>query len=244
MVMTETPPELTEPQEPSGPRHRRPWLLGAAALIVLGVVVAVLLLSGDDDEPSPPPSTSALPDPLTDGSTDADTVELIELLADGRASTYRAVYRSSGTDDDVTLEIWRRDGRLRQDTLTRSGDLEVQTSSFLLDDKGFSCSLLPGEDWVCTEAAGAGAVAEDGVFGSVQDQLAGSQVTARDGELDGRDVRCFAYSGEATPGGEICVTTDGVPARIKADDATIELAELDGEVDDDVFTLPADPVQE
>lgn len=245
MVMTENPPGITDDIAATTARRRKPWLLAAGALVAVAVVVAVfVVLDGDDDDPSPPPSTSALPDALTDGPTDPDTVELLELLADGRTATYRAVYQSSGADDEVTLELWRRDGLLRQDSLIVTGDVSVQTSSFILDGAAFLCSLLPGQDWVCSEGSEASADAVDGVFGSVQDQLAGSQVSARDGELDGREVRCFVYSGAEASGGEICVSTEGIPVRIRSEELTIELSELEGEVGDGVFDLPAEPVQE
>jgi hypothetical protein len=245
MTVLDAPPEV--PAE--SPRRRRRWPWAAAAAVVLAAAaIAVVALRGDDDEPSGPAVTSELPDPL-DASNDPDTAELAALLAQGRAATYHATYRTSGGADaaveGTTLEVWRDGGRLRQDTTATIEGQAVQTSSFLQDGEAIVCSTAAaaatdGDGWACSSSTPTGAQ-EDGVFGSVHQQLAGSSVTARDAEVDGEAARCFAFSGPEGDG-ELCVTLDGVPASIAMGGVRIELADLEDAVPADAFDLPAEPV--
>jgi hypothetical protein len=244
MTMTDAPP-ATDP-DPT-PKRRSRWILPLGAVVlVAGGVVAYLILTDDDDEPSSsPPVTSELPDPF-EGASDPDAVELGELLDAGSAATYHARYLLAGgsTDapaPDVELEVWRDGERLRQDTSTEVEGQAVQTASFVDDGRIVLCSRSGELDWSCAESAPSG-TEQDGVIGSVLDQLAGSDLTPRDDEIDGRAVRCFAFT-SADGDGDVCVTPEGVPARVHLGGAGIELSELDDDVPGDVFDPPAEPVQ-
>lgn len=241
MTVLDAPPEV--PAESPRRRRRWPWA-AAAAIAVAAAAIAVVALGGDDDDPSGPAVTSELPDPL-DASNDPDTAELAGLLAQGRAATYHATYGTSGgaeaAVEGTTLEVWRDAGRLRQDTTATIEGQEVQTSSFLRDGEAVVCSTsTDGAGWSCSSSTATGAE-EDGVFGSVHQQLAGSSVTARDAEVGGEAARCFAFSGPEGDG-ELCVTLDGVPASIAMGDVRIELTDLEDAVPGDAFDLPAEPV--
>lgn len=239
MTVLDAPPAL--PAEP--PRRRRRWPWVAAALVVLaGAAVAVVALGSDDDDPAGPAVTSELPDPL-DSSNDPDTAELAELLAQGRVATYHATYSTSGgagaAVEGTTLEVWRDGGRLRQDTTATIEGQEVQTASFLEDGEVVVCSTAV-DGWSCSSSTPTGAE-QDGVFGSIHQQLAGSSVTARDAEVGGEPARCFAFSGPEGDG-ELCVTLHGVPASIVIGEVRIELTGLEDTVPADTFDLPAEPV--
>lgn len=240
MTMTAAPPEL--PAEPARRRRRWPWAV--AGLVVLGGGALAFATTRGDDEPAPPAATSELPDPLA-GSNDPDTVELAELLAAGRATTYHATYQAAGTAEveagATTFEVWRAGGKLRQDTATTIEGAEVRTASFLTDDELVLCTKSAAADWVCATSEPTG-TEEDGLFGSVTAQLAGGSVTARDDEVAGESVRCFAFSG-ATGEGDVCVTSQGVPASVRVGELSIELATLVDDVAADVFDPPAAPVQ-
>lgn len=216
--------------------------MAIAAVVLAGAGVAVAALSGDDDEPSGPTVTSELPDPL-DSSNDPDTAELAALLAQGRAAAYHATYGTSGgaeaAVEGTTLEVWRSGGRLRQDTSATIAGQEVRTSSFLQDGEVVVCST-GADGWTCSRSVPTG-TEEDGLFGSVRQQLAGSSVTARDAEVSGEPARCFAFSGPEGDG-ELCVTLDGVPASITMGDVRIVLTDLDDVVPGDAFDVPAEPV--
>jgi hypothetical protein len=238
MTILDAPPEVSA----ESPRRRRRWPWVAAAVVLGAAAVAVVALGSDDDDPTGPAVTSELPDPL-DSSNDPDTAELAALLAQGRAATYHATYGTSGgaeaAVEGTTLEVWRDGGRLRQDTSATIEGQEVQTSSFLQDDEVVVCSTAV-DGWSCSSSVPTG-TEEDGVFGSVHQQLAGSSVTARDADVGGEPARCFAFSGPEGDG-ELCVTLDGVPASIAMGDVRIELTDLEDDVPADAFDLPAEPV--
>lgn len=241
MTMTDLPPGTS----PAPPSTRRRWpLLALAAVVLAGVAMgAVALLQGDEDEERPTSVTSDLPDAL-DGATDADTAELAELLARGRRSTYHARYTLSdatGEAATVDLEVWRDGDRLRQDTLTDVEGQSVKTSSLALGSEVVLCSRTGEVEWSCAESQPTGSE-QEGILGSVQDQLAGSDVTPRDDELDGLEVRCFAFSGPEGDG-EVCVTPAGVPARVELGGVSITLVEVDDDVPLSVFAPPVETVQ-
>ncbi|HEY9556629.1 MAG TPA: hypothetical protein VIR58_07835 [Acidimicrobiales bacterium] len=242
MTMTEPDSDQHQTSERRAPRRRLIWIVLAAAAAVAVVVVAVVALGDDGEDPAPPPVTSALPDPL-EGAEDPDTAELAQLLEQGRAGTYHATYSTSGSLEGapaagVGLEVWRDGERLRQDSVATTEGQEVRTSSFLRATDVVVCSQIPGQDWACSTSSRP--ANDDGVFGSVTEQLAGSSVTAREAEVDGRAVRCFAFDGPSGTG-ELCVTPEGVPASIEAGGMEIFLAGLDADVPDEVFELPAEP---
>src|SRR3546814_6171825 len=87
---------------------------------------------------------------------------------------------------------------LRQDSVATTEGQEVRTSSFLRATDVVVCSQIPGQDWACSTSSRP--ANDDGVFGSVTEQLAGSSVTAREAEVDGRAVRCFAFDGPSGTG--------------------------------------------
>lgn len=219
------------------PRSRRGrWVAGGVAALVAVIVLVVVLAGGDDgdDGAEPDPSTPA-PSEVTPG-LDASGSELADLLALGREQTVHATYRATG-GDDLTLEIWRKDGRVRQDTHVESEAGSADTAGFLLDGESIACSRRDDEDWTCSSSSTE--ASPDGLFGTVVDQLSGAAVEASDDEVDGREVRCFRF--DAADGtGEMCVTADGIPVRAVVGDSGLELVDTDDDVDDSVFDPPAE----
>lgn len=243
--MTDAPPD-TNPDAPPRRRRRWPLLVLGAAFLAAAVVAFVVLNEDDEDDPgTAPPVTSELPDPLADPA-DPDTAELGELLEAGRTGTHHARYVLADESPEavaspVELEVWRDGGRLRQDTASEVEGQAVHTSSFVLDDTVVLCTRAGEADWSCAESTPSGTESA-GIIGTVLDQLAGSEVTPRDDEIDGRTVRCFAFSG-ADGDGDLCVTPEGVPVRLQYQGAAMNLTELDDDVPDDAFEPPAEPVQ-
>ncbi|WP_436794816.1 hypothetical protein [Actinospongicola halichondriae] len=239
-VQTEVPsgpPSADEPPEaPASGRPRRWWLVALVVGAVAVVVALVVFAGGDDDDgPASPTNTTPVPDVVTPNLDDAGA-ELAELLALGRDQTVHAVYRTAG-GDDVTLELWRKDGKVRQDTHVEADGSTADTAGFLVDGESITCSRRDDSDWTCSQAVAE--TSPDGIFGSVLEQLAGVDVEARDDTIDGADVRCFTF-GAADGDGEVCVTEAGTPVRAAVGDTAIELVESDGDVDDDIFDPPAE----
>lgn len=217
------------------PRRRWPWLAAAAAGIALVVVLVIVAGGGDDDGSASPSNTTPVPDEVTPNLDDAGT-DLSDLLAAGRDRTVHAVYETTG-GDDVTLELWRKDGKVRRDTHVEAEGSTADTAGFLIDGESISCSRRDGGDWTCSSALTE--ASQDGIFGTVLEQLAGVDVRAGDETIGGRDVRCFTFAA-ADGDGEVCVTPEGTPVRAAVGDTSIELVDLDDDVDDDIFEPPAD----
>jgi hypothetical protein len=66
--------------------------------------------------------------------------------------------------------------------------------------------------------------------------LAGQIVSPHKTSIGGRSVQCFDFTSL-----EMCVTSDGIPARISSPEIRYELTALQTTVADDVFTPPATP---
>lgn len=224
------------------PSSRRWWWLGAAVIGAVAVALVVWAVGDDGDDPDAAPTTSTTaPGEATDADggledLDDEAAELAQLLAAGRDVTIHAVYRDTG-DDEFTLELWRDDGRLRQDTRFESDTTSADSSGFVVDGRSISCSRTDDADWVCSAADAE--TSPDGFFGSAVALAAGQDVSARDDVVEGREARCFEYP--VTEGqGELCVTREGLPVRFDTGDTTLLLVSVDDDVDDDDFEPPAE----
>lgn len=218
-------------------------LLGWAVVVlaVLMVVAAVLtnVLDDDDEEDGGTvPSSITLPEPAAAG-LDAGGAELVGLLAAGRDRTYHARYSVTGPDvgGDSSLEVWQDDERLRTDTELRTPEgASVHTAGFRLADGTVSCVQRDAEAWACSTAEPTPGGGD--VFGTVEEQVKGASVTARDDSIDGRQARCFDFESADGPV-TTCLSADGVPVLLSGGGSEIRLVELDDDVPDSVFTPPA-----
>ncbi|MCA1672188.1 MAG: hypothetical protein LC799_08305, partial [Actinobacteria bacterium] len=124
-----------------------------------------------------------------------------------------------------TLRLWSRPPLLRVDTESGSGTDLRRTAQFSLPSGTVGCSRQ-AEVWSCRSQPlpiGLGLFPE-GMLG----QLSRYSVEARAERVGVHDTRCFAMSGPGGPPSEVCVTAEGVPARLRvAATSTIELVELD-----------------
>lgn len=229
----------TPPSAPSTGRSRWPLAAGGIAVLV-AALVAFVVFSGDDggdtDEAEPTPVPTAVTAPV-----DADAAALDDLLGVGRAGTYHATYRIAGDAEATrTIEVWRRDGLVRQDSRVEAEAGSADTASFALaDDRAISCNRRDDGPWTCAEATAAGT--GDGIFGSVLEQLRGQAVESTTSTIDGREVTCFSF-GAADGAGEMCVNAEGVPVRTVVGDSSIELVTLTADVPADIFEPPAEVV--
>jgi hypothetical protein len=197
------------------------------------------------------PARSALPEvpsgsvgtipPAASGVADPVATSLAELMAKGRELTFHATYDVTGDAQEgtLTVEVWRADGRIRQDTTLVTDTTTVRTAGFVLDDKTLTCTQRDSQPWACSSAADPG-TNPDGLFGSVAAELAGAQVAETEETVADRDARCFTFpTGEGE--GSLCFTPEGLPLRLVADGQQMLLREAADEVDDAVFEPPAEP---
>lgn len=215
------------------------------ALVAAGSGALGLVLSNDDDE---------LADDQSDASESTTTTErinldelrgsardLAELLAEGRSTTYHARYAGSATGENegtIAIESWAKDGQFRQDVAFEVGDIAVQRSTFVLDDRGVSCQRSGDEPWACSDLPKSEVQGADPLTGSALAQLRGAAVGEAAGEVEGRPARCFTVSFDAQST-EMCVSAEGVPLQIRTASSRLVIELLEHDVDDAVFEPPA-----
>lgn len=240
---------------------RRLLLVGALAAVA-GAVVAIVALTAfrsdsdeqvrasgaaamaKEDEPAPPPETrgSTAPAPQVTGAG----AELTELLDKGKTQTFHARYVTVkdsplGSKGQVTLEVWNKPPQSRNETHLATGGERIAASDFRTNDGAFRCSSRGGAPWQCQSIPSDSPSAL--MLDVIKSKLPGRQVTSRDEQVAGRPGRCFTIA--ATGGGrddDVCVGSDGIPLKLGSGDGIFELAVLEFEVADDVFTPPAKPI--
>lgn len=234
------------------PRGRRRAVLAAA--VVVGVVLAALAavaLLGDDSSDEPETAseerTRPTPPPTVHGDIDTEGQQLLDLLEAGHALTYHAVYEVSGdpevVGEELRLEVWRRDGAVRQDMRQITDRATVHTSSFLVGDEVIGCQRIDDGEWSCARQASGDDLTASGLFGNIARELEGVDVIATEEEVAGEPATCFSVTDPAGDEAEVseCVTAEGIPLRLRGGGAELLLAELSNEVPDDIFEPPAEP---
>ena len=231
---------------PEPPRRRRGLILGAAAAVAVLVGLGAWAVVGrDDGKPSgtiPNASDSGGTVPAAAaGTTDLEATQLLALLEKGRAATFHATYVASGDPQtlggDLTIEVWRHSGRIRQDTVVSAASGTSHTAGFVVDGQAATCVETDDQPWTCSSASSATADV-DGIFGSAATQLQGVDVTVADDTVNGHTAKCFTFP--ASDGtGTLCVTEDGIPVKLAINGENLTVKELSTSVDDHVFSPPA-----
>lgn len=225
-------------------------IIGALLLLAIGAGIGLgfaTLVGGDDDdddaggEDLPVETTTTVERP--DESENPEAAELYDLVTAFTDLTLHARYRVEVTERPEAasiIEIWQKDGQVRQEATVEAGAGAGGRIAMLdLTDRVVLCQQPPGGEYSCGLVSEDEATAFDSLRTNLIADLAEQEVEVRDDTIDGRDVRCFTVAAAAA--GEICVTDDGVLARISSPEGSFELIEFDTEVDDDVFTPPATP---
>ena len=222
-------------------------IVGALLVLAVGVGIGfgVAAMTGDDDDPAavdlPVETTTTVERP--DEAKNPEAAELYDLITDFTGLTLHARYRVEVTgrpEATSTIEIWQKDGKVRQEATVESGpNANGKVAMLDLEDRVVLCQQPAGGQYSC------GLVAEDETtaFESLRTNLIADledqDVTVRDETEEGHALRCFAIAAAET--NEICVTEDGVLARITSPEGSFELIDVDTEVDEAVFTPPATP---
>ena len=242
----------SDPESPEGQHdapassRRRPLLLLVTVLVVAAVaaVIWAVFIRSDDKTQSllpqvPPGSVGTVPNPAS-ATPDQEATELAALLEKGRKLTFHTTYKASGdpaTTGDLSIEVWRKNGNIRQDTHTTTGSGASDTAGFVIDGKSTTCSKVGNTPWACSIAPDQG-TNPDGIFGSTVAQLAGQDVTVTDDTIAGRKARCFSFA--STDGkGKVCVTPEGLPLELKINEIDLLVDQVSTSVDDTAFVPPA-----
>lgn len=216
------------------------------AAIAGSAVTAAVLLFLTDDKPGPGASTGASTLTSSPGSSETRPptvagVELARLIEAGRTQTFHARYQASSTEagatgPQVTLELWRKPPREREELVQSSGGRLVRSAGFLLPPISVLCRQPEGGAWTCANTPQTQA---DDLLQGVTGEVASQADKARDDTVASQPVRCFGVPG-AQPS-ELCLTPQGITARLTSGASKIELLDLSLDVPDEVFTPPATP---
>ncbi|MEY2570709.1 MAG: hypothetical protein QOE63_1059 [Acidimicrobiaceae bacterium] len=249
MTSTTTTDEPATTSEQPPPRRRLPKVLALLVGVALVGLGGWALFIRDDAKPSgtiPNASASdgaaATIPPVAAGTTDTEAAQLLALLAKGRTATFHATYTVTDPANPgatQSIEVWRHNGNIRQDTVVKSDSGTSHTAGYIVNGHAASCLQQDDGAWACSQLPDPGADV-DGIFGSVASQLQGVDVTVTDETVGGHKASCFSFP--ASDGtGTLCVTPDGIQVKLAGNGQDITIADLASSVDDAVFVTPAEP---
>lgn len=213
-----------------------------------GSVLTAIVLAFFRDDKGKAASSSAAPSstaPLAPGASRPPTtagVELTRLIEAGRSQTFHARYAATSTDpaaagSQITLDLWRKPPKEREELVQSSGGRVVRSAGFLLQPVSVLCRQTDvSAPWTCAKTAQTQA---DDLLKGVTGEVASQAATVRDDMVASFRVRCFGVPGAQAS--ELCLTAQGITARLTTGTSKIELVDLSLDVPDDVFTPPAVP---
>lgn len=244
-ITTESaPPPEGAPDPTTTARPKLPLLLAVVGVVVLAAVAWFVFLRDDDSGSSKLPEGSGQPGtipPAAEAPPDAEGKALEQMIEKGRKLTFHAVYTATGDPaklgGELTMEVWRANGKSRQDTRVVTSAATARTAGIVDGDKVYSCEKRDEAPWTCSSAPNAD-TNEAGIFGSVAAQLEGVDVKEEQATVAGREARCFTFDTGGGPGKE-CFAKDGTPLLISAGGQELVLTDLDKNVDANVFAPPA-----
>lgn len=236
------------------------WAVGFTAL---GAAVALGVNAVADSDPGGGPASAptGMPTPLEipspvppDPDENPEAAEFFDIVSSFQTLELHATYRitlSARPGDASEVEIWQKDGQFRQEADAQSADGSAQARIVLLSltDRTVYCEQPPDGEWVCGLLPESTQTTFSSLRSGLLTGLGEQEVTVRDDDIDGREVRCFvvepAEDVDATEApsepSELCATPEGVLVTISGPEGTFELLELETAVDDAVFTPPATP---
>lgn len=230
-----TPP-TTQPRPPRRWRAAAGFVLAAfAGAAAVGLVGAVR--GGERESPTDVGTQPRL------GAVTPEGREMISLVEKGRKATFHARYRATpsggqGAGQELTLELWRKPPLEREDTLFVTQGARGHSAGFLRPDKATLCTRRNDEPWTCNPLPGVQRSGPEALVSQLSETVARSRVEVRDDTVAGFPVRCFTVAVSGSPA-ELCLTEEGVSARVSAGGTRIELVSLSEDVPDSVFEPPA-----
>lgn len=215
---------------------RRRLILAVAAVAACGATAAVVLRPGGGREEPRRDVTKA-------AGLGTHGAELATLLAKGKEAEFHARYRAVSDDpvaagQELSMELWRKAPMERFDVTVSVGGRKAHSSVFRLPERAVACTSEEGGPWTCQPVAATEPAGPEALIAQITEEMKGGTVVARDDRVDGVPARCFTLPLESYAG-EVCMTADGIPARVRAGPSRIELVRLGTDVAAGVFSPPA-----
>ena len=218
-------------------RQRRVWVIGAV-VVAIGVVTFLTIRAGTGGDDLVPATEAPTTVPLS-----SSHAELLRLVEQGRRASYSVVYRQVGPAGESIVRQARRPPEERVENVSGTGDATKRTMTVVTATGRIGCTQEGTGPWSCAPQPGRGGGAlTDILSATIVAQLGSLEVEGRDDQVAGHDVRCFTLTGSQGPPAEMCLTTDGILARVVAGDTRLEMTELDRAAPpDSAFVPPAPP---
>lgn len=216
-------------------RHRRVAVI-AAVVVAIGVVTFVTIRAGtrnDDLVPAVEASTT-LP-------ASGPHAEFLRLFDAGRKASYSVTYRQTGPGGESTVRQARRPPEERVETESGAGGDAKHTVTVVSKTGSVGCTRQGGGPWSCEPQPGRSSGAlTDILSGTIVAQISALKVEPRSDRVADQDVRCFVLSGGEGPPAEMCLTREGILARVVAGDTRLELTAVNRATPpDSAFVPPA-----
>ena len=222
--------------------NRRIVTIGLVAALALGLMVALILAvtGGDDDEVAGPALTTTTTAALGDTAK-----QLVDRLADTRKRTLHLVYRGNLTSlpeaGTLTVEIWWKGDLARQTVLAEAPQQRQEAATFVLPDGNVSCQKTQEVTWSCQRSASTATASGKpaGIIDALVSQINGKEVTVEKAKVGETDVDCYTL--DKATSDLLCLRGDGIPVKFTLSGSDLLLSSAATEVDDKVFTPPAEP---
>jgi hypothetical protein len=215
---------------------RRPVVVVAGVVVAIGVITFLTIRAGTRGDDLVPATEASTTVPLS-----GPHAELLRLFAQGRRASYAVVYRQVGPAGESVVRQARRPPEERTETESGTGEAVKRTTTVLTATGRVGCTQEGSGPWSCSPQPGRGGGAlTDILSATIVSQMGALKAEASDQQVAGQDVRCFTLSGAEGPSAEMCLTTDGILARVGAGDTRLEMTALDrGAPPDSAFVPPA-----
>jgi hypothetical protein len=218
-------------------RHRRVVVIAAVVGAIVVVTLVTVVAGTRDDDLVPATEASTVPPPSGPHG------EFLRLFDEGRKASYSVTYRQTGPAGESTVRQARRPPDERVETESGAGAEAKHTLTIVSATGRVGCNRQGDGPWSCEPQPGRGSGAITDILSStIVAQISALKVEPRDDRVGGQDVRCFVLSGGDGPPAEMCLTREGILARVTAGETRLDLTALnEATPPDSAFVPPAPP---